>query len=121
MECRDAQFYLRLRHHAADELGPDVDAALEGHLTTCPACAAEARAAASFDRALASAMRAVPVPAGLHERLLTRAASKQGEILRGRLYRTGALVAAALVLVALGISIFSAARPKFDPDGIVQR
>ena len=54
MECRDAQFYLRLRRHAADELGPDVTAALDGHCALCPECGPAAKAAASFDRALTS-------------------------------------------------------------------
>src|SRR5438552_9047844 len=98
MECRDAQFYLRMRRHAADELGPDVTAALNDHLAVCPACAADARAAASFDRAIASAMRAVPVPSGLRERLVSHTASKQGAILRRKAYRTGAALAAALLL-----------------------
>jgi hypothetical protein len=74
MECRDAQFYLRLRRHAADELGPDVTAPLVDHLAGCPACAADARAADALDRAFAAAMTAVPVPGGLRERLLAQAA-----------------------------------------------
>ena len=86
MECRDAQFYLRLRRHAIDELGPDASAALNGHLTGCPLCAADARGAASFDRAMGSAMRAVPLPGGLHERLVRHVATKQGAILRHKAY-----------------------------------
>ncbi|QJW92838.1 hypothetical protein [Frigoriglobus tundricola] len=84
MDCRDAQFYLRLRRHAADELGADVTAPLDAHLAGCPACAADGRAAASFDRVMASAMRAVPVPADLHDRIVRHIASKQGAILRRR-------------------------------------
>jgi hypothetical protein len=121
MECRDAQFYLRLRRHAADELGPDVTGALESHLATCPACAADARVAASFDRLMASAMKAVPVPAGLRDQLVRHVASKQGAIFRRKMYRVGSLAAAAIVLVALGLSIFSSARPRFDPNWIVQK
>jgi hypothetical protein len=114
MECRDAQFYLRLRKHAGDELGPEVAAALDGHLAVCAACAAEARAAASFDRALASAMRAVPIPAGLRERLVSHVAGQQGGILRRRMYRASAAVAAALLLVGIGLGVFSSSRPKPD-------
>ncbi len=121
MECRDAQFYLRLRRHAAEELGADVTASLEGHFATCAACAADARAAASFDHAVASAMRAVPVPAGLRDQLIAHVSAKQGLILRRKLYRSGVAVAAAVVLMLLGVSLFSASRPKVDTDLMVQK
>jgi hypothetical protein len=121
MECRDAQFYLRLRRHAADELGPDVSAPLEGHLATCPACAADARAAVSFDRAVASAMRAVPVPPGLRDQLIAHVASRQGLILRRKLYRSAVAAAAAVVLVFLGLGVFSSTRPRVDTQSLVER
>jgi hypothetical protein len=121
MECRDAQFYLRLRRHAADELGADLTGALEGHLTGCAACAADARTALSFDRVVASAMKAVAIPTGLRERLITRAAAKQGAVLRRKLYRIGATCAAALVLLALGFGVFSNSRPQLNTDDLVLR
>jgi hypothetical protein len=121
MECRDAQFYLRLRRHTGDELGSDVTGALDGHLAGCPACAGDARGAASFDRAITSAMRAVPMPAGLRERLITHTATKQGAILRGRLYRTGALAAAVLVFIAFGLGLISTTRPKIEPYDLAQQ
>src|SRR5688572_30287303 len=111
MECRDAQFYLRLRRHAADELGADVTAPLNNHLATCEACSIDARAATQFDRAVATAMKSVPVPSGLRERLITQAARAQGAALRVKAYRVGALVAAAMVLVGIGFSLLSKARP----------
>lgn len=124
MECRDAQFYLRLKRHAAqnaasgDELGPDVSALLDSHLATCPACATDARTASSFDRMMASAMRAVPIPSGLHEHLVAHVAAKQGAILRGKLYRGATAAAAALVLLFLGLGVFSSTRPKIDTNAI---
>ena len=120
MECRDAQFYLRLQRHATDELGADVAGALSAHLASCPACAADGRAALAFDRAVASAMRAVPVPPGQRERLVTHAAAKQGAALRGRLYRGATVAAAALVLVALGLGVFSSTRPHVPTHELVQ-
>jgi hypothetical protein len=120
MECRDAQFYLRLQRHATDELGPDVTGALNVHLAGCPTCAAGARSAAALDRAVATAMCAVPVPASLRERLITRAAAAQGAILRRKLYRYAAAGAAALVFLALGFGVFSNTRPKLDPERLVQ-
>ena len=120
MQCRDAQFYLRMRRHAADELGPDVAAPLDQHLAVCPACAADASAVESFDRALASAMVAVPVPAGLRDRLLTSAAGKQGAVLRRKVYQGGALVAAAMLLIGVGFGVFTHTRPQVDADALVK-
>lgn len=121
MECRDAQFYLRLRRHAADELGADVTAPLDGHLATCAVCSALAKASADFDRAVSVAMLSVPVPAGLRERLITQAARAQGAALRRTAFRYGGLVAAALLMVAIGIGIYSNGRPKVDSSALVQR
>lgn len=122
MECRDAQFYLRLKRHAAggDELGPDVGASLDGHLVACPACAADSRAAASFDRAVASAMRSVPVPTGLRDQLVAHVAAKQGAILRGRLYRFATGAAASIVVAFLVLAWFSSNRPKLDTNLIAE-
>jgi hypothetical protein len=122
MECRDAQFYLRLRRTAGqgiDELGADVTAALDGHMATCAECARLGRAAANFDRAIGLAMRGVPVPSGLRERLVTQAAKAQGAALRRTALRYGGLVAAAFVLIAVGVGIFTQ-RPAADADGIVR-
>lgn len=120
MDCRDAQFYLRLRRHAADELGPDVTAALNDHLGTCPACAADGRALESFDRAVASAMVNVPVPTGLRAKLLTQAATRQSTLFRRKAYQAAALATAALLLVGIGIGIFTNTRPKLDTEALVR-
>jgi hypothetical protein len=121
MECRDAQFYLRLRRHTADELGPDVTAALDGHCAGCPTCGPAARASATFDRALASAMLAVPVPSGLRERLITQAARARGAALRKKAIRAGGMMAAALLLVAIGLSLYTNTRPKVNSADLVQK
>ena len=119
MQCRDAQFYLRLRRHAGDELGADVAGDLDRHLVGCPACAGDARSAASFDRAVATAMTAVAVPAGLRDRLLTLASAHRGGVLRRRVYRVAALAASVFVVTGLAFGIFSASRPRIDTNQIV--
>ncbi len=119
MECRDAQFYLRMRRHAADELGPDVTAPLDEHLAACPACAAEARALMSFDRAVASAMVAVPIPAGLRARLVAAGAEKQGAALRRKAYRAVAALAASVLFAGLALGVFTNTRPKVNTDDLV--
>lgn len=121
MDCRDAQFYLRMRRHAAEELGPDATAPLDEHLATCPACAADARTIGSFDRAVASAMVNVPVPAGLRAKLFSHVASKQGEILRRKVYQAAALATAALLVIGIGAGIFSKTRPQLNVPDLVER
>jgi len=120
MECRDAQFYLRLRRHTGDELGPDVTVPLDNHLAVCATCAADNRAASSFDRALCSAMKAVSVPAGLRERLFAHVAGKQGTIRRHKMYRAAGALVAALLLVGIGLGWFSNTRPKPDAFELVE-
>jgi len=119
MQCRDAQFYLRLRRHAGDELGADVAGDLDGHLASCPACALDARAAASFDRALASAMRAVPVPTGLRDKLMILASAHRGGIIRRKVYQVAALAASVFFVTGLAFGIFSVSRPRIDTTQIV--
>jgi anti-sigma factor RsiW len=121
MECRDAQFHLMLRRSANDELGLEAAADLDRHLAGCPACAREARAALAFDRAVAAAMTAVPVPAMLHDRLLTEALAARGSYLRRKVCRTAALAASVLLAVGIVCGAFAAGRPKFDPDEFVQQ
>jgi hypothetical protein len=114
MQCRDAQFYLRLRRHAGDELGTDVAADLDRHLAGCAACAADARTAASFDRAVADAMRAVAVPAGLRDKLLSAASAYRGGVIRRQAYKVAALAASVFLVCGLAFGLFSASRPKID-------
>ncbi|MCE9565037.1 MAG: DUF3379 domain-containing protein [Planctomycetes bacterium] len=116
MQCRDAQFYLRLRRPTGDELGADVTADLDRHLAGCPICAPEARVADSFDRSVATAMRSVPVPASLRDKLLAQASTHQGTVIRGKIYRVAALAASLLVFAGIGFGVFTASRPKIDPD-----
>jgi hypothetical protein len=118
MQCRDAQFYLRLRRHTGDELGADVTVELDRHLTGCPSCAADARVAESFDRAVAAAVRAVPVPAGLREKLLTQASAHHGTVIRRRLYKGAALAASLFLVVGLACGVFFAPRPVLDTNAL---
>src|SRR5262245_10939969 len=119
MQCRDAQFYLRLRRHAGDELGADVTADLDRHCAGCPACAADARPAASFDRAVTAAMRSVPVPAGLRDKLLTLASAHRGGVIRRQAYKVAALAASIFFATGLAFGVFTASRPKIDTYALV--
>lgn len=119
MQCRDAQFYLRLRRHAGDELGAEVTADLDRHLAGCAGCAADARTTESFDRAVGAAVRAVPVPPGLRDRLLTRASEHHGAVIRRRVYRVAAVAASLFFGVGLAFGLFSVTRPKIDTTALV--
>jgi len=118
MECRDAQFYLRFRRPGSDELGPEVAADLDRHLAGCEHCSAEAGAQTAFDVAVAGAMRDVPVPAGLRNKLVAHVAEKRGAELRRRAYRYAGTAAA--VFLALGMAFgFFAQRPSLDTSRMV--
>lgn len=119
MQCCDAQFYLRLRRRANDELGTDVSADLDRHLAGCPACMQDSRLINSFDSAVAAAMRSVPIPAGLREKLLTQALAHRGTILRRKAYRVAALAASLFLVTGVAFGLFSASRPKLDTDHLV--
>ena len=116
MECRDAQFYLRFRRPGADDLGPEVATDLDRHLAACPHCAAESRVSTAIDAAFASAMRTVPLPVGLRDRLVANLSAQRGTVLRRRAYR-GLAVAASLFLAAgLGFGVVAASRPQLNVE-----
>ena len=112
MNCRDAQFYLRLRRESADELGDDVTADLNRHLVGCPDCAADARAEFSFDHALGAAMRAVVVPATLRNQLVANLSIHRGALLRRKVSRTVALAASVFLAVGLAFGVLAGRRHK---------
>lgn len=113
MECRDAQFYLRFRRPGSDELGPEVAGDLDRHLAGCEHCAAEAGLASAFDTAIATAMKDVPVPAALKNRLIAHVAEKRGAALRRKAYTFAA--AAAVIFLAAGLTFgLFAGRPSLD-------
>lgn len=119
MDCRDAAFYLRLSAPRADEFEPEVTAALDRHLAGCPACAVLAKQIRGFDRAVATAMTAVPIPDGLRNRLFTAVATRRGAQLRRRTVRYAATAATVLVAVGLALGVYSATRPQPDLYALV--
>jgi hypothetical protein len=119
MQCRDAQFYLRLRRHAGDELGTDVTGDLDRHLAGCAACATDSRASSSFDRAVAAAMTAITVPTGLRDKLMTIASAHRGGIIRRKVYQVAALAASVLFVTGLAFGVFSASRAKMTGEAFV--
>ena len=112
MDCNLSRLLLTLGR--ADR-GADDQAALDGHLSNCAACAAFARQSTGFDTAVASAMAAVPVPTTLREKLLTNAYARRGEAWRWTTYRYAALAAGVLLAIGLTLGGLYRYRPVLDP------
>jgi hypothetical protein len=101
MDCKNARLLLEFLHPGSAELDRDDAAALHQHLAECPDCAAQAREERRGDEHLGRAVRAVPVPDGLRERLLKRLTDDRDARYRRWLVR-GVAVAAALAALWVG-------------------
>src|SRR5438067_12562390 len=82
------------------ELAPEDAAALDTHLSGCPACAEAVRFERAYDDRVAKAMLAVPVPVNLRAKLLDGIAAERGAWYRKKFYAVAGL--AASVLLAIG-------------------
>lgn len=102
MDCKTARLLLVFARPAASELDePELDA-LHAHLADCPECGPAAQAERRADDRMGRAVRAVPLPDGLRQRLHTRLAQERRTGRRRRLAWQAAAgaVAAALLLAA---------------------
>jgi hypothetical protein len=101
MDCKTARLLVDFSRPLAPELEESEGEALAGHLAECPACGALHRAERRIDDHLGKAMRAVPVPEGLRQRILGKLAT-QGErrYLRRLAWGAAAALAASVLLVA---------------------
>jgi hypothetical protein len=96
MDCHDVRSLLAFTHKGGDQIDPTERAAVQHHLDGCGDCALAAHSEELFDAALATAMRAVPVPGGGQARLLAKLAAN-----RPRPWTK--VAAAAALLLALGL------------------
>jgi hypothetical protein len=101
MDCKTARLLIDL---AGFRQTSDFDAAelraFHTHLDECPDCAVLARSERAIDDRLTRAMRAVPLPEGLHDRLLAGLAVEATSRGRRPLRWFGGAAAAAVVLAA---------------------
>src|SRR5262245_10465360 len=97
MDCRNARLLLEFARPLTAELDAGEAEALQGHLADCPECGALAREERRLDEHLGRAVRDVPVPEGLRDRLLARLATERDAWFRRWLLRA--------VGVAAGIAL----------------
>jgi hypothetical protein len=106
MDCKTARLLLDFARPLSPELEESEGEALAGHLADCPTCGALHREERRIDERLGSAMRAVPVPDGLRDRIVGKLAKQRDRrYVRRLVWGAAAAVAASLLLVA-GITYF---------------
>ncbi|QEL13911.1 anti-sigma factor family protein [Limnoglobus roseus] len=112
MDCPHANLLLIFyRPDRPSDLSAEDAAALQTHLAGCPACAAKLAKQTAEDRFLSAAVRNVPVPSGLADRLKQQAQSQ----LKWAWRRTAMKYAlAASLLVAGYVGYVAATRPSLD-------
>jgi hypothetical protein len=101
MDCKTARLLLDFARPLTPELEESEGEALAGHLADCPSCEAVHRAERCIDDHIGKAMRAVPVPDGLRERIRGELA-RHGErrYLRRLAWGAATAIAASVLLVA---------------------
>jgi hypothetical protein len=117
MECRNARLLLEFARPGSSELDAVEAEALGQHLSECPDCSALAQFERRVDDHLGRAMRDVPVPSGLRERILGKLAGERS--LRNRRWLLRASAAAAVLLLGLtGWYLWSSNLPALTPDDV---
>lgn len=99
MDCDNARLFLPFVTPGGKDLDGAEAAELHAHLEQCTACNTLAMNANRIDQHLGRAMRAVPLPAGMKERILERLADDRGAVRRRWLKRAGQVAAIAAVLL----------------------
>jgi hypothetical protein len=105
MDCRTAQLLLAFARPNAGELEAGAAEALDRHLAECSECGSLARTEHQVDGRLGVAMRDVPLPADLGQRLLTRLQAERKAWYRNLPRRHPRLAAAVAALLLLGIAL----------------
>lgn len=102
MDCKTAHLLLDFARPTPTELEASEAEALENHLLDCAACARLARDERRLDEHFGQAIRGVPIPTGLRERLLNGLKPEPAPLPRRRFARAAwSLAAAAALLLAV--------------------
>lgn len=123
MDCKSARTLLDFAQPRGFDLATEERAALEAHLAECSECDCLARAERLFDAHVGKAIRGVPVPVGLKERLLTKLRRERDDwwkqwANRGLRY---SLAAAAIFLVTWGVFLWNASQLDPVTDGELEQ
>jgi hypothetical protein len=102
MECKTARLLVPFARPRSAELDPEEAEALARHLAECAECRQLHQAEQAIDAQLGQAIRDVPVPEGLRDRLLVGLAEQRRLVLRRRWVRVAGSLAAALLLAVAG-------------------
>jgi hypothetical protein len=100
MDCHDARLLLTLQRREPDQLDRVELEAIERHIELCPGCQSWNQSEAKFESALTTAIKNVPLPAGLKERIASGLARSPRP--RGKAW-AAATVAALLAVAAVGV------------------
>lgn len=106
MDCQAARLLLWFKRPQSSDLLAEDETALAQHLAGCSACSRLARLTAQENRLLGRAIRAVPVPSTLKERLLSHLDTqriKLWRVERGRWLRRAGLTLLTLLVLCLGV------------------
>lgn len=124
MDCKTARQLLDFARPKGYDLDPADQTALAGHLDVCPDCNCQARAERHVDERLGEAMRAVPMPQGLKERVLEKLRRQREEYWQkalGRGLRWFAAAAAVAAIVWVGFNFYlKQHKPRLDPDHVAE-
>jgi len=104
MDCKTARRILDACRPASDDLQFPEFGAAAAHVDACTDCLDQVRARGAFDESIAGAMRRVPVPDQLRERILARLDRQR--IWHRRHVVVVATALAAAVLIAVGMALW---------------
>ena len=114
MDCKHARMLLEVAHPIATQLEPAETADLAAHLAECPDCGFMAELERRVDEKFAAAMRDVPLPEGLKERIGRRLQAERDAWWRVRVTRVAGGLVAACLLVWLSYALWFSKRPEPD-------
>jgi hypothetical protein len=116
MDCRTARLLLDYHRPRAAELPAEDAAELERHLASCPDCDGLCRAGQRMDDHVGRALRAVPVPDKLRDRLLGRLKTERRRVLRRKLLWSGGVAATAAAAVVAALFVVWQLTPHKPPQ-----
>src|SRR5262249_18708098 len=114
MECNHARLLLEVAHPLATELEAPERQELAAHLAECLECGAWAEAERRVDEKFGTAMRDVPVPDGLQQRIVRRLNVERDAYWRRLILRSGSIAAALLLACLVGYAAWFSKKPAVD-------